>query len=165
MAGALTTFGSDSGDGMTAAIATQQFVTMRLGAQLFGISVMAVRDVMRRQHIAPIPLAPPVIAGSLNLRGRIVTAINMRVRFNLPAYPTPEKVMKVVVEHQHELFALMVDAVGDVLALPMNRFEKVPSNMDSSWRAVASGVFKLENELLVILDVSSIIDHMKRETA
>jgi purine-binding chemotaxis protein CheW len=163
MAGALTTFGSQSTDHM--AVTTQQFVTMRLGSQLFGISVMAVRDVMRRQQIAPIPLAPAVIAGSLNLRGRIVTAINMRVRFGLPTYPLPDKVMKVVVEHQHDLFALMVDSVGDVLALPMNRFEKVPSNMDPNWRAVASGVFKLEKELLVILDVASVIDHMARVVA
>ena len=164
MAGALTTVESNHTVSV-GGVATQQFVTMRLGAQLFGISVMAVRDVMRRQQIASVPLAPPVIAGSLNLRGRIVTAIDMRVRLGLPTYPTPEKVMKVVVEYQHDLFALMVDSVGDVLALPMNRFEKVPSNMDASWRAVAAGVFKLEKELLVILDVASVIDHLMREVA
>jgi purine-binding chemotaxis protein CheW len=164
MAGALTTVESNQTVSV-GGVATQQFVTMRLGAQLFGISVMAVRDVMRRQQIASVPLAPPVIAGSLNLRGRIVTAIDMRVRLGLPTYPTPEKVMKVVVEYQHDLFALMVDSVGDVLALPMNRFEKVPSNMDANWRAVAAGVFKLEKELLVILDVASVIDHLMREVA
>ena len=163
MAGALTTL-AEQGTSLSG-VSTQQFVTMRLGAQLFGISVMAVRDVMRRQPIAPVPLAPSVIAGSLNLRGRIVTAIDMRVRLGLPTYPTPEKVMKVVVEYQHDLFALMVDAVGDVLALPMNRFEKVPANMDPNWRAVAAGVFKLEKELLVILDVASVIDQLTREVA
>jgi purine-binding chemotaxis protein CheW len=164
MKSALTTRGSDlSLSAVTAT--TQQFVTMRLGPQLFGISVMAVRDVMRRQQIAAVPLAPAVIEGSLNLRGRIVTALNMRVRLGLPTYPLPEKVMKVVVEYQHELFALMVDAVGDVLALPMNRFEKVPANMDANWRAVAAGVFKLDNELLVILDVASVIDPLTREAA
>ena len=164
MAGALTTVESNQTLSV-GGVATQQFVTMRLGAQLFGISVMAVRDVMRRQQIASVPLAPAVIAGSLNLRGRIVTAIDMRVRLGLPTYPTPEKVMKVVVEYQHDLFALMVDSVGDVLALPMNRFEKVPSNMDTNWRAVAAGVFKLEKELLVILDVASVIDQLMREVA
>ena len=163
MAGALTTL-AEQGTSLSG-VSTQQFVTMRLGAQLFGISVMAVRDVMRRQPIAPVPLAPSVIAGSLNLRGRIVTAIDLRVRLGLPTYPTPEKVMKVVVEYQHDLFALMVDAVGDVLALPMNRFEKVPANMDPNWRAVAAGVFKLEKELLVILDVASVIDQLTREVA
>ncbi len=137
--------------------ATQEFVTMRLGTQLFGISVMAVQDVMRRQQIAQIPLAPAVIAGSLNVRGRIVTAIDMRKRLGMPDFPEPESMMKVVVDFQHELFALMVDAVGDVLTLPMNKFEKTPANMDASWRSVAAGIFKLDTELLVILDVASVI--------
>lgn len=143
-----------------AATTTQEFVTMRLGAQLFGISVLAVQDVLRRQAIAPVPLAPSVVAGSLNLRGRIVTAIDMRRRLELPAFEHPDRAMKVVVEYQHELFALIIDEVGDVLTLEMSRFEKVPSNMDATWRSVAAGVFKLEAELLVILDVASVIDHI-----
>lgn len=155
--GALTTLTSSLPAG-TASAAQQEFVTLRLGKQLFGISVLAVQDVMRHQHIAPIPLAQAVIAGSLNVRGRIVTAYNMRRRLGMDPYPDPAKVMMVVVDYQHELFALMVDAVGDVLSLPMNRFEKVPSNMDAGWRALAAGVFKLENELLVILDVAHVIN-------
>jgi len=136
----------------------EEFVTIRLGEQLFGISVLAVQDVMRRQTIAPVPLAPPVIAGSLNVRGRIVTALDMRTLMGLGAYPQPEKVMKVVVEYQHELYALIVDAVGDVMSLPMKDFEKVPANLDDAWRALAAGVFQLENELLIILEVGHIID-------
>jgi purine-binding chemotaxis protein CheW len=138
----------------------QEFVTMRLGKQLFGISVLAVQDVMRKQPIAPIPLAPRTIAGSLNVRGRIVTALDMRKLMGLEEYPSPEKIMKVVVEYQHELYALIVDAVGDVLSLPMKNFDKVPANLDSSWRALAAGVFKLDAELLIILDVGNIIDHI-----
>ena len=138
----------------------QEFVTMRLGKQLFGISVLAVQDVMRKQPIAPIPLAPRIIAGSLNVRGRIVTALDMRKLMGLDDYPAPDKIMKVVVEYQHELYALIVDAVGDVLSLPMNNFDKVPANLDSAWRALAGGVFKLDTELLIILDVSNIIDHI-----
>ncbi len=140
--------------------AAQEFVTMRLNGQLFGISVMSVQDVMRKQPIAPVPLAPAVIAGSINVRGRIVTAIDMRKRLGLDNYPEPEKVMKVVVEFQGELYAFIVDAVGDVLSLPMKQFEKVPANMDTAWRAVAAGVFKLDNELLVILDVAHVIDDL-----
>jgi len=140
----------------------QQFVTMRLGQQLFGISVLAVQDVIRYQHIAHIPLAPDVIAGSLNVRGRIVTALSMRSRLGLEDYARRESVMMIVVDYQHELFALMVDAVGDVLTLPMNQFEKTPANMQANWRGAAAGVFKLENELLVILDVANVIDHMAK---
>lgn len=143
----------------------QQFVTMRLGQQLFGISVLAVQDVMRHQNIAPVPLSPNVFAGLLNLRGRVVTAFDMRRRLGMTAYENIEKIMMVVVDFQHELYALMVDAVGDVLSLSMNRFEKVPSNMDASWRSVAAGVFKLETELLVILDVAHVINVMGKEAA
>lgn len=141
-------------------MAQQEFVTLRLGSQLFGISVMAVQDVMRRQSIAAVPLAPQVIAGSLNVRGRIVTALDMRKLLGMTDYPEPEKVMKVVVEHQHELYALMIDAVGDVLSLPVKKLEKVPANLDAAWRGLAMGVFKLEQELLIILDVGSIVDRV-----
>lgn len=164
MSGALTTLTSSLPAG-TASATQQEFVTMRLGQQLFGISVLAVQDVMRHQHIAPIPLAQDVIAGSLNVRGRIVTAYNMRRRLGMDAYPDPKNIMMVVVDYQHELFALMVDAVGDVLSLQMNRFEKIPSNMDAGWRALAAGVFKLEKELLVILDVAHVINLKAKDAA
>lgn len=140
---------------------SQEFVSMRLNGQLFGISVMAVQDVMRKQPIAPIPLASGVIAGSINVRGRIVTALDMRRRLGLLTYPEPDKVMKVVVEFQNELYAFIVDAVGDVLSLPMKQLEKVPANMDPAWRSLAAGVFKLEKELLVILDVARVIEELE----
>jgi purine-binding chemotaxis protein CheW len=153
---------SSSAMALTNSSAAQEFVTMRLNDQLFGISVMAVQDVMRKQPIAPIPLAPEVIAGSINVRGRIVTAINMRSRLGLGVYPDPDKVMKVVVEYQGELYAFIVDKVGDVLSLPMKSFEKVPANLDSAWRGLAAGVFKLDKELLIILDVARAIDDMNK---
>lgn len=164
MSTALVTLASTLPAGTTSS-AQQEFVTLRLGQQLFGISVLAVQDVMRYQPIAPIPLAPEVIAGSLNVRGRIVTAYNMRRRLGLSSYEDLQKIMMVVVDFQHELFALMVDAVGDVLSLQMNRFEKVPANMDASWRSMAAGVFKLETELLVILDVANVINLANKEAA
>ncbi len=149
----------------TASSAQQEFVTMRLGQQLFGISVLAVQDVMRYQQIAPVPLAQEFIAGSLNVRGRIVTAFDMRCRLSMPKFSSPDQIMMVVVEVNHELFALMVDSVGDVLTLSMANFEKVPSNMDASWRGMAAGVFKLEKELLVILDVTNVINLVSKENA
>jgi purine-binding chemotaxis protein CheW len=133
------------------------FVTMRLQGQLFGISVMAVQDVLRRLTVSPVPLAPPVVAGSLNIRGRIVTALDMRMRLHMPDSESSETTMYVVVEYQGELYALMVDAVGDVLNLPLAQFEKPPANLDHNWLGIASGVFKLQDELLIILDVAAII--------
>ena len=133
------------------------FVTMRLDGQLFGISVMAVQDVLRKLTVSPVPLSPSVISGSLNIRGRIVTALDMRKRLSMAESETPETTMYVVVEYNTELYALMVDSVGDVLNLPLAQFEKPPANLDPSWSGVASGVFKLDNELLVVLDVASVI--------
>ncbi len=135
----------------------KEFVTMRVGSQRFGISVMAVQDVIRKQRITPIPHSEPIIAGALNLRGRIVTAIDMRKRLGLEPYPEPEKMMMIVVEYQHELFALMVDAVGDVLTLSLTSIEKAPANLDETWRQVAAGVYKLDKELLVILDIAHVV--------
>lgn len=165
MSQALTLVNASTPAATTAVNAQQEFVTMRLGQQLFGISVLAVQDVMRYQPIAPIPLAPEFIAGSLNVRGRIVTAYNMRRRMHMPTYPNPDQIMMVVVDVQHELFALMVDAVGDVLTLSLGDMEKVPSNMDGAWRGMAAGVFKLEGELLVILDVTNVINLASKESA
>lgn len=135
----------------------QEFVTMQVGEQLFGISVMAVQDVLRKQRIARVPLAPAVIAGSLNLRGRIVTAIDMRVRLGLEPVHDLTTMMNVVVLYGNELYSLLVDKVGEVLSLPLDQFEKVPSNLTSSWRDLSAGVFKLDRQLLVILDVENII--------
>lgn len=133
-------------------------VSMRLAGQLFGIPVMNVQDVMREQPIAPIPLASPVIAGSINVRGRIVTAIDMRRRIGLPDAEAGSPAMHVVVEHQGDLYALMVDAVGDVLSLSAEACERVPANIDPAWRALATGVHRLEKELLIHLDVARVID-------
>lgn len=135
----------------------QEFVTMMIGNQLFGISVMAVQDVIRKQKIAKVPLAPHVVAGSLNLRGRIVTAIDMRKRLKMEPIEDYTSMMNVVVEYKDELFSLLVDKVGDVLSLPLNKFEKAPTNISDSWRDVSAGVYKLKQHILVILDVENVI--------
>jgi len=133
------------------------YVTLRVDGQLFGVPVAHVQDVIRKQRITPAPLAPGIVAGVLNLRGRIVTAIDLRKRLGLAPYPDPEKIMKIVVEHHHELYALIVDSVGDVLTLSSGLMEKPPANMDETWRHVSTGVFKLDKELLVILDIGNIV--------
>lgn len=148
---------SDSRYQMNVAENEQEFVTMMIGNQLFGISVMAVQDVIRKQKIANVPLAPHIVAGSLNLRGRIVTAIDMRKRLKMEPVDDYYDMMNVVVEYQDELFSLLVDKVGDVLSLPLNKFEKAPANISESWRDVSAGVYKLKQHILVILDVENVI--------
>ena len=134
------------------------YVTMRIDQQLFGISVRHVRDVLRSQKITPIPLAPPEVAGSLNLRGRIVTVFDVRKRLRLPLSAGPfEKCMFVVVEYKGELFSLIVDSVGEVLTASANKIEKTPANISGSWKEVASGIYKMPDELLVIIDIETLL--------
>jgi purine-binding chemotaxis protein CheW len=137
--------------------ASQQFVTAIVGGQLCGIAVLKVQDVIRVQRITRIPLAPSEIAGSLNLRGRIVTAIDMRVRLGLPKSTGRSRDMSIVVEHHGELYSLMVDSVGEVLNLSPAAFERTPATIDPLWRSVSEGVYRLEKGLLVVLDVEALL--------
>ncbi len=132
------------------------FVTMRVGGQLIGISVLVVQDVLRNLEIARVPLAPYEVAGLINLRGRIVTVIDMRRRLSLDGYED-EQCMHCVVEYKDELFSLKVDSVGEVLNIPLQRIDKSPANMENTWRDVSAGVCQLDGELLVILDVQALL--------
>lgn len=133
------------------------YVTMRIDNQLFGIPVKNVRDVLRHQKITCIPLSAPEVAGSLNLRGRIVTVINLRRRLRLVEKENDEKSMFVVVEYKGELFSLMVDSVGEVMTVPGHSIEKAPTNLGGAWKEVTTGIYKLSGELLVIIDVQSML--------
>ncbi len=137
--------------------ATEDYVTMPVAGQAFGIPVLSVRDVLSPQIITRIPLASPEIAGSLNLRGRIVTAINMRTRLGLPADGFVERAMAVVVEHDDEPFSLLVDEVGEVLGLPIGQRQAVPATLDARWRDVSQGIYRLDDRLLLVLSVTSVL--------
>jgi purine-binding chemotaxis protein CheW len=142
------------------AIATedaQVLVTLTVADQLCGVPVLAVRDVLGEQSITRIPLAPPEIAGSLNLRGRIVTAIDLRCRLNLPPAPPDQPLMSVVAEQGGELYALLVDQVSEVMNLDPATFERNPPTLPQSWAAFSKGIYRLEGRLLVVLDVSRLL--------
>ncbi len=143
-----------------------EYVTVSIGGEWFGIPVLTVQDVLGPQHIAPIPLAPPEVAGSLNLRGRIVTAIDPRVRLALPAREDDDaRAMSVVVEHKGELYSLLIDSVGEVLDLPVDRFERNPATLDARWREVSAGIYRLDDRLLVVMDVARLLDVGRKEAA
>ena len=105
-----------------------------------------------------IPLSPPEIAGSLNLRGRIVTAIDVRCRLKIEDDANDGPDMSVVVEHENELYSLLIDRVGDVMRLEEKKCEKTPPTLDSVWRDISTGIYRLQGELLVILDVPKLIE-------
>jgi len=129
------------------------YVTVTIGNQLFGISVQAVQDVFSPQAITRVPLAPPEVGGVLNLRGRIVTAIDVRQRLGLPARKDALSSMAVGIEQDGESYGLIIDQIGEVLRLEPEKFERSPENLDPKWRKVSKGVYRLEDTLLVVLDV------------
>ncbi len=225
----------------------EDFVTFFVNNQMFGIPVLKVQDILTPDRIAPIPLTPPEIRGSINLRGRIVTVVDVRVRLGLEkrlpdktaaaaakgtsrregvsqpaadgsgtadenAHPAQEKSpdeasrpaeqgngaaedangsadggerpaddenrpaegasppvdegtgvvgvhgMCVTVEHENELYTLLVDRVGDIISLSDDFFEDNPSTLDAVWREFALGVYRLESALMVVLDVGHLLD-------
>lgn len=142
---------------------TQDYVTMFIEGQLFGIPVLTVQDVLGPQRITRIPLAPREIAGSLNLRGRIVTAIDVRLRLGLSKRDGENKGMSVVVDMGGELYSLMVDQVGEVLSLPEAKFERNPPTLDPMWREFSAGIYRLDDKLLVVLDVPKLLDFSKND--
>lgn len=141
----------------TAADDEQVLVTLTVADQLCGVPVLAVRDILGEQPITRIPLAPPEIAGSLNLRGRIVTAIDLRRRLGLPAAPAGQKRMSVVADQGGELYALLVDQVSEVMSLRAGTFERNPPTLERRWAAFSTGIHRLEGRLLVVLDVDKLL--------
>jgi len=139
------------------ATGSQDFVTIKVEGQSFGIPVLAVHDVLNAQQITEIPLAPDWVSGVLNLRGRIVTAINLRRRLGLPPIEDGKSSMSVVVEHNEEPYSLQIDSVGEVLSLEDQLFERNPVTLDQRWREVSRGIYRLDDELLPILDVDRLL--------
>ncbi len=137
--------------------AAETYLTLTVADQLCGVPVLSVRDVLGYHAITRIPLAPPEVAGSLNLRGRIVTAIDLRRRLGLPPRPADAKAMSVVVDRDGELYSLLADAVGDVLPLPLAQRSANPPTLDPLWREVSTGVHRLGERLVILLDVERIL--------
>jgi purine-binding chemotaxis protein CheW len=133
------------------------YVTLMLGGQLCGVPVLSVRDVLADQTIARIPLAPPEVAGNLNLRGRIVTAIDLRARLRLPPRAPGESSMSIVTEQGSELYALLVDQVSEVVSLPLASLEQNPPTLPALWAEHSRGIYRLDNRLLVVLDVDRLL--------
>lgn len=143
----------------------RDFVSVTISDQLFGIPVLQVQDVLGSQRITRIPLAPAEVAGSLNLRGRIVTAIDIRTRLGLPPRADGQQAMSVVVDYGGELYSLLVDAVGEVLSLAGSEAERNPATLDPIWRELSAGIFRLDGKLLIVLDVARVLDFSARAAA
>jgi purine-binding chemotaxis protein CheW len=141
--------------------ASDDFLSFSLAGQEFGIPVLLVRDVLAPQRITPVPLAPAEIAGQINLRGRIVTVIDMRRRLSLASRAAGEPSMQVVIECGTELYSLIVDEVGEVLSLPRSCHEPNPVTLEAARREVSNGLYRLDKKLLAVLDVDKVIGGIK----
>lgn len=135
----------------------EQLVTFVVEGQMFGIPAMKVRDVLRRQPLTRVPLAPKEVAGAINLRGHIVTAINVRARLDmLPAEPDAAS-MCVVIERKSEAFCLLVDSVGDVITVNADEVEPNPESLHPSWSQISRGVCRLNSRLMLLLDIDLLL--------
>jgi purine-binding chemotaxis protein CheW len=140
-------------------MSTQEYVTFRICDQLFGLSVIEIHDVFRPAKMTPVPLSGSEIAGVLNLRGRIVTAIDARSRLSLPPREKTSNTqgLAIGVEHAGESFGMIIDEIGDVVRLDDADMEQNPVNLDATWSSVSRGVYRLGDRLLVIMDIDRML--------
>jgi purine-binding chemotaxis protein CheW len=134
-----------------------QYVTVYIADQLFGLPIERVHDVFTPDAMTPVPLAREEVAGVLNLRGRIVTAIDMRSKLDLPPVDKSMRRMAVGIDYKGESYGLIIDKVGEVLNLPIIEREPNPVNLNPRWAAVSAGIHRLEGTLMVILDVDRVL--------
>lgn len=142
-------------------MASTQFCTFYLEGLFFGVDVLKVQEVLRYQEMTQVPLASSVVRGLINLRGQIVTAIDLRRRLNLPDRESDDLFMNVIVNTSESDVSLLVDAIGDVLEMSDELFEMPPHNLDKNVRSLVRGIYKLDSGLLLILDTEKTaqLDH------
>jgi len=138
---------------------TQSFVTFRVADQLFGVPVTRVQDILTPDVVAPVPGAPKEVRGLINLRGRIVTVIDMRTHLSLPkaSEDVTRAGMCVTVESRGDYYTLFVDKIGDVITLSGDLREGNPATLDTVWREVADAVYRTDQGLLVALHVDRLL--------
>jgi len=134
------------------------YVTAMIDGQLFGLPIVRVQDVFIPERLTRVPLAPPEIAGVLNLRGRIVTLIDLRRRFGLGERKEGEDVMAIGVESRGESYGLLIDRVGEVVELDGVAREPNPVNLDQRLAQMSSGIHRLDDQLLIVVDVDRVLD-------
>jgi len=135
-----------------------EYVTVMLDGQLFGLPISRVQDVFMPDRLTRVPLSSPEIAGVLNLRGRIVTAIDLRRRLGFPPRSDRRPPMAVGIERAGESYGVLIDSVGEVMKLAEETREPNPVNLDARLARVSAGVHRLDGQLLVILDVDRVLD-------
>ena len=142
--------------GVRSATETRQLCTFLIDGMLFGVDVMNVQEVFRYQEMTIVPLASAMVRGLINLRGQIVTAIEMRARLGLSVRAEDKLPMNVVITTVDGVVSLLVDEIGEVLEVESRTFEVAPATIGAAFRDLVPGVFKLEGRLLLLLDAEKV---------
>jgi purine-binding chemotaxis protein CheW len=136
----------------------ESYFTVFVGGEIFGLSVQNAQTIFRISSVTPIPLGPPDIAGLVNLRGKIVTAVSLRRRLRMPTDGSFQNALAIGVEHKGENFALIVDEVGDVLSLDASMQIPTPPHFDPERSRLTRGLYRVGKLLIPALDVDAIFD-------
>jgi purine-binding chemotaxis protein CheW len=134
-----------------------QLATFRLDGDLYGVEVEHVQEVLKSQGLTRVPLAPPAVAGLINLRGQVVTAIELRERLGRPPRPEGTDAVVIVVRLHGEAVSLLVDSIADVVDVEAEDFEAPPDTLDGQARELIRGAYKLDGQLLLALDVQKAV--------
>jgi purine-binding chemotaxis protein CheW len=132
---------------------TCQFCTFFLDKLLFGVELQGVQEVLRSLDVTRVPLAPPVVSGLVNLRGQIITAVDLRRQLDFSKRETDDPPMNVVVRSDDGAVSLMVDSIGEVIEVEESSFERPPETLRGKVRSMILGVHKLDDRLLHVLDI------------
>lgn len=135
----------------------RQWCTFFLDQLFFGVEVESVQEIIRYQEMTPVPLAPTEVGGLINLRGEIVTAINLRHRLKLPPRDDGDHPLNVVARADGDTVSLLVDEIGDVLEVAEENFEPPPDTLTGRVRQFIQGAYKLESQLLLVLDLEKTV--------
>jgi purine-binding chemotaxis protein CheW len=139
----------------------RQLCGFRIGKDFYAIPVLEVQEVVKPQVKTSVPLAPEYIDGLINLRGQVVTAINMRRLLKIEDDYNEEDYMNIIVKHSDGLYSLVVDEVLDVMEVEMDRFSETPPTLEANIKNYIHGVFKLEDKLLILLNLNKVFEIKK----
>jgi len=152
-----TTSARSGGPGETGT-RTQQFTTFTLEGHLFGVEVETVQEVLRHQVSTRVPLAPDAVGGLINLRGQVITALDLRRRLGMPDRGEDQRPMNVVVRTEDGAVSLLVDQIGEVIETDATHFEVPPDTVPAAARELIRGAYKLDGALLLALDVPRAVE-------
>jgi purine-binding chemotaxis protein CheW len=141
----------------------KRYASCRVGDLLVGVPVDAVQEVTASAELTPVPLAPPTVSGLMNLRGRIVTAIDLRRSLRLADRPLDQPAINLILRTDGGSIGLQVDAVGDVLDVDEDDFEPPPRTLRGPLRELITGTYKLDRGLLLVLNTERVVEESNAE--